>query len=242
MKQLSIEEKAKRYDEAIKLAKDSFNYPDYPGFIRADVVFPEIKESEDERIRKGILHLIGCASEIEWCKANVSIGEVQTWFEKQGVKPDGWNDGDILYNKDSYASDSIFIFKGMADRTNAYLCYARLYGGKDFYVYSKEDWDKGVGIYGGEFYPANHKQKELLFSEIEKAGYKCNPDTLTLEKVEKPSTIKFDEPDFERMEAEYCTTLDVPHGVLDDMIQSKMCSAYRKGLEDMWNKLVYKEV
>ena len=212
MKQLSIEEKAKRYDEAIKLAKDSFIYPDYPGFIRADVVFPEIKESEDERIRKGILHLIGCASEIEWCKANVSIGEVQTWLEKQKERNTNthlpsfdeaqgtpivkqgeqksiesmpeFKEGDILYNKDSYASDSIFIFKGMADKTNAYLCYARLYDGKDFYVYSKKDWDKGAGIYGGEFYPANHKQKELLFSKMEKEGYKWYPDTLTLEKVE----------------------------------------------------------
>ena len=49
MKELSINEKAQRYDEAIKLAKDSYNYPSYPGFIRADVVFPELKESEDER-------------------------------------------------------------------------------------------------------------------------------------------------------------------------------------------------
>ncbi len=56
MKELSIEEKAKRYDEAIKLAKDSFNYPSYPGFIRADVVFPELKKSEDERIREELLN------------------------------------------------------------------------------------------------------------------------------------------------------------------------------------------
>lgn len=230
-----------------------------------------------------------------------------------------FKEGDILYNKDSYASDSIFIFKGMSDKTNAYLCYARLYDEKDFSVYSKEDWDEGVGIYGGEFYPANHKQKELLFSKMEESGYKWNPDTLALEKIEKPtlssifkgewyicikpinhftvgkiyyairdwvlsgdlgdtvdvrwtpdcfrpatkediekqttrlnpstiemlekpSTIKFDEPDFERMEVEYCTTLDTPNGVLDCIVQSKMCSAYRKGLEDMWNKIVYKEV
>ena len=106
-----------------------------------------------------------------------------------------FKEGDILYNKDSYASDSIFIFKSMADKTNAYLCYARLYDGKDFSVYSKEDWDKGVGIYGGEFYPANHKQKELLFSEIEKAGYKWNPDKKKIEKIEQKPVDKV-EPKF----------------------------------------------
>lgn len=56
--ELSVEEKAKRYDEAIKIAKDSFNYPDYPGFIRADVVFPELKESEDEKIRKELIQYL----------------------------------------------------------------------------------------------------------------------------------------------------------------------------------------
>jgi hypothetical protein len=56
--ELSVEEKAKRYDEAIKVAKDSFNYPDHQGFIRADVVFPELKESEHEKIRKELIQYL----------------------------------------------------------------------------------------------------------------------------------------------------------------------------------------
>lgn len=146
--------------------------------------------------------------------------------------PELFKEGDILYNKDSYASDSIFIFKGMSDKTNAYLFYARLYDKKNFSVYSKEDWDKGVGIYGGEFYPANHKQKELLFSKMEESGYKWNPDTLTLEKVEKPSTIKFEEePVFDGMVYEYIKSKE------EVGITGKELTAYRQGLEDMWNKL-----
>ena len=42
-------------DKKEYIAKDSFNYPDYPGFIRADVVFPELKESEHEKIRKELI-------------------------------------------------------------------------------------------------------------------------------------------------------------------------------------------
>ena len=68
MKELSIEEKAKRYDEAIKLAKDSFNYPDYPGFIRADVVFPELKEKkdDDERVWKELIELVSYCADGEF--------------------------------------------------------------------------------------------------------------------------------------------------------------------------------
>lgn len=85
MKELSIEEKAKRYDDAIKIAKDSFNYPDYPGFIRADVVFPELKESEDERIRKDLI------TYIKSIKGNTFDLTMRSkdwlaWLEKQGEK------------------------------------------------------------------------------------------------------------------------------------------------------------
>ena len=84
MKELSIEEKAKRYDEALASAKNTIEVnqaiPDIVDCVES--LFPELAESRtDERIRKGILHLIGCVSEIEWCKANVSIGEVQTWLD-----------------------------------------------------------------------------------------------------------------------------------------------------------------
>ena len=53
MKELSIEEKAKRYDEAIKRAKE-YDFS-LTGVCVGDIiedVFPELKESENERIRK----------------------------------------------------------------------------------------------------------------------------------------------------------------------------------------------
>lgn len=211
-------------------------------------------------------------------------------YKEGAIKPiesmPEFKEGDVLYNKDSYASDSIFIFKGMS-KTNTYLCYARLYGDKDLYVYSKKDWDKGVGIYGGEFYPANHKQKELLFSNMEKEGYKWNPNTLTLEKLEKPkqkfkvgdrirmkntsflfqeivsiknnayyfsgglyltfedqdewesekpSTIKFDEPDIEEMVEDFKRGIVLSHNLKNEDLYIRTI-AYRKGLEDMYKRL-----
>jgi hypothetical protein len=57
MKKLSIEDKAKRYDEAIETARkinsgEGVAAP--PDWTVCEVVFPELKESEDERIRKDI--------------------------------------------------------------------------------------------------------------------------------------------------------------------------------------------
>jgi len=56
MKELSIEQKAKAYDEAIKKIQ-SYVVDEY-GCTRIKVVnvFPELKESEDERIRKELLN------------------------------------------------------------------------------------------------------------------------------------------------------------------------------------------
>jgi len=80
---MTIEQKAKAYDEAIKLAKDSYNYPSYPGFIRADVVFPELKESEDEKIRKAIIEFFELQDD-NTTYSLVPKKDIITWLEKQG--------------------------------------------------------------------------------------------------------------------------------------------------------------
>lgn len=89
---MTTEQKAKAYDEALKLAKDSYNYPSYPGFIRADVVFPELKESEDERIRKEIIDFLWkekiflqeAHSSVENNPKYRFVMDAIAWIEKQG--------------------------------------------------------------------------------------------------------------------------------------------------------------
>lgn len=58
MKELSIEEKAKRYDEAIERAKGLVDFCSDNELKTLEFVFPELKESEDERIRKSIINLV----------------------------------------------------------------------------------------------------------------------------------------------------------------------------------------
>ena len=54
---LSIEEKARAYDEALETARkinSGEGVPAPPGWTVCEVIFPELRESEDERIRKAL--------------------------------------------------------------------------------------------------------------------------------------------------------------------------------------------
>ena len=89
MKELTIEEKAKRYDEAIEIAKS--NYDAIVGmdenctFARSGIIntfhhiFPELKESEDEKLREQVVYAINQLPVCEWTK-----NKLLAWLEKQG--------------------------------------------------------------------------------------------------------------------------------------------------------------
>jgi hypothetical protein len=79
MKELSIEQKAKAYDEAYKKVAIRF------GSNVADEIFPELKESEDERIMKAIGYAIGQSTHSDSTLINgVSSKKALAWLEKQG--------------------------------------------------------------------------------------------------------------------------------------------------------------
>ena len=83
MKELSIEEKAKRYDEALEKARQLCAYPTTKPFI-SDLqdLFPELKESDDERIRKELIRAFKSLNTIEvWNGINRS--DILAWLEKQ---------------------------------------------------------------------------------------------------------------------------------------------------------------
>ena len=61
-----------RYEEALERAKKG---------LPIDEVFPELKESEDERIRKGLLEIFNKAQFGEWGK--LKIKDIIAWLEKQ---------------------------------------------------------------------------------------------------------------------------------------------------------------
>lgn len=87
MKELSIEEKAKRYDEALKVLHkyDGANIM-FSQSLKEEM-FPELKESEDERIRKELISWI--ISKIPQCSFQEHINKLRefvAWLEKQDTE------------------------------------------------------------------------------------------------------------------------------------------------------------
>ena len=93
MKELSIEQKAKHYDKAIERA-NSLLSSNQLGNAWIYKLLPELKKSEDERIRKDIIVLIK-----DWWdrvnKDNISTKEqMLAWLEKQSAK---WSEEDLRH-------------------------------------------------------------------------------------------------------------------------------------------------
>ena len=81
MEELTIEEKAQRYDRAIDRAKEINREHSKKGFKPSDdvlCIFPELKESENEKIRSAIIDCLRYNNLFEWA----------AWLEKQGKPSD----------------------------------------------------------------------------------------------------------------------------------------------------------
>jgi len=115
MKELSIEEKAKRYDEAYKVAENIRRFSsDIAEINRMEEIFPELKESEDEKIRKELLGF--CKNRAEYYPNDPKYKNISAWIawlEKQGEQNPAWSEEDeeaigmaIIALDDLYDEDS----------------------------------------------------------------------------------------------------------------------------------------
>ena len=90
MKELSIREKAKAYDMALERAKDYHKQlldednPEWASEI--EKIFPKLKESEGERIRKKLISYFSAVKGFSTLEYNYGITneEAISWLEKQG--------------------------------------------------------------------------------------------------------------------------------------------------------------
>lgn len=84
---MTIEQKAKAYDEALKRAKILYNDKNEIEYANAESVleevFPLLKESEDEKIRKEIINYFTKGKEyLSLC--SIGKDDILAWLEKQG--------------------------------------------------------------------------------------------------------------------------------------------------------------
>lgn len=84
MKELSIEEKAKRYDEVVDRLRYAFNSNRCTlGFMNEILHYP--RESEDERVKQKIIKLIKKSNEVGgYALHKWEADEMLVWLEKQG--------------------------------------------------------------------------------------------------------------------------------------------------------------
>lgn len=100
---MTEKEKAEAYDEALERARAINNGKDVDvesGTTICEYIFPELKESKDEKIREAILTgLIDCrdAPDLGWSNfGGIHIDDCIAWLEKQGEDKKEINNFDVL--------------------------------------------------------------------------------------------------------------------------------------------------
>lgn len=74
-----------KYNKALERAKYALTTDmDNSGYWAVYYIFPELKENEDERIRKGLVKAFGTVGKRDW--GGLIVRDILTWLEKQGEK------------------------------------------------------------------------------------------------------------------------------------------------------------
>ena len=86
---MTQEEKAKAYDKAIEKIKYVMEHGVQPVLNKEDLqdIFPELKESEDDRIRKAIKQMYSFLPNKPEYIGSVPVKDIFAWLEKQGKQP-----------------------------------------------------------------------------------------------------------------------------------------------------------
>ena len=85
MKELTIEQKAQRYDEASKWVEGIYPTLTHEQQGEAEAFFPELKENRDEKVKQRIIKLIKMSSDVGgFALHKWEADEMLAWLEKQG--------------------------------------------------------------------------------------------------------------------------------------------------------------
>lgn len=112
---MTQEEKAKAYDEAILIAKSKIKNNKDHVLYENDVIeiFPELKESEDEKIRKDLIQWIDEFPDTIW--RGHYKKDVLAWLENQGEQKPTWSEEDEKMVKDIIAAIDSLYYHGMVN-------------------------------------------------------------------------------------------------------------------------------
>lgn len=92
---MSIDEKARAYDNILEKARKWYNANTNAGYRSIfEDIFPELAESEDERIRKALISVLQSDFESDTTIHDISVGDIIAWLEKQSKQSSNilWHD------------------------------------------------------------------------------------------------------------------------------------------------------
>lgn len=90
----------KKYKEAQKWVESIYPNLSHEQQMEAEAFFPELCESEDEKIRRSLIHLVHLyGGEFGMIDTNTTVEKAITWLEKQGEQASAWSEeDDKMYN------------------------------------------------------------------------------------------------------------------------------------------------
>ena len=83
-----------KYKEALEIAMVAYKDEDRHLKATLERIFPELTESEDEKIRKKIIDYFRGSVGLGVAIGGVSVKDMVSWLEKQGEKKAKWTDND----------------------------------------------------------------------------------------------------------------------------------------------------
>ena len=212
-----------KYRKALDAAKMYYKENKDFGADFLPIIFPELRESEDERIRKGLIKGLSAMRDIHkhqtFSDDAINIDDAIAWFEKQGEQKSYWSEEDeemidfmiefiksLWWRKDlTQRKDNVLSWlKSLKDRVQP----------QPKQEWSKEDEDIKETIIG---------ELELVKKSVGEINYKGYDELINLLKSLKPNHWK---PSEEQMEALKKRT----HGL-------HASSETRKTLESLINEL-----
>lgn len=117
MKELSIEEKAKRYDKVLERAKNTIEVnqaiPDIVDCVKS--LFPELTESEGERIRKALIEYLHTLPN-HFSHNGSLVTDWIAWLEKQSTDISSFPKEQQVFMKKYVSLDKITLIKLLAER------------------------------------------------------------------------------------------------------------------------------
>lgn len=171
-----------RYNKALERAKKELKTC---GSLDCDAakqlfrVFPELKESEDQKIREAAKHGL---QQLGWEHVNgIKIKDILAWLEKQECWTlEDAKDGDVLVS--FYGKPFIYNGRFIASSVGAY-CGLNIF---DNFVKEEitkaSNWTRKDGVK-----PATKEQRDTLFAKMKEVGYEWDAENKELKKIEQES-------------------------------------------------------